>query len=515
MAIYCGFFNSNNQDRLYSAEDMTKPYELLVSNGVFATPQGTPSNYLQVYATAPASMNVTVKAGRGIFFDKWFINDADLTLTVDAPNPTLPRIDSVVARVDKSSAVRAGSIIIKKGTPASSPVAPTLENGANGAKEYRLANILVGANVVSLTQAKITDTRGGSECGWVTSLVQQVDTSTLYIQWQTAFDEWFRDVKETLSTATLIRSYNSHYKTTGAAETVIPIQIIQYNRNLDILQVYINGLMLIKDVEYTVNDNSQITLTDDVARGTDIAFVVYKSIDGSDAETVVSQVNALQNLVNVIKITDNTGTVKLRAESGEDVLAKFIAGGRGFHTMYSATGAINSPASGAFRYFGHLTTSTAGAEIAWIFGMQTDGSVYSNYCYSGTWRGWRPLYEKSPAALWIGQQFMNAASTVYPSKPLSECAHGWVLVWSDYDDDTKEKNNYNAVTFCVPKKNASGNNWNGSSFMCMLPVIVREDGTFDFTCKQVYIYDDHITGFASNATGTLNRGVILSAVYEY
>ncbi len=515
MAIYCGFFNSQNQDRRYSAEDMTKPYELLVSNGVFATQQGTPSNYLQVYATTPASMNVTVKAGRGIFFDKWFINDADLTLTVDASNPTLPRIDSIVVRVDKTTAVRAGSIIIKKGTASSSPVAPAIENGSSGVKEYRLANIRIDANAVSISQSKITDMRGSSDCGWVTSLVQQVDTSTLYVQWQDAFDEWFRDVKETLSTATLIRSYNSNYKTTGAAETVIPIQIPQFNQNLDILQVYINGLMLIKGVEYTIDDNTQITLTDDVARGTTVAFVVYKSIDGSDAETVVSLVTTLQTTLNATKITDNTGTVKLRAESGEDVLAKFIAGGRGFHTMYSATGALNTPASGAFRYFGHITTSTAGAEIAYIFGMQTDGSVWSNYCYSGTWRGWRPLYEKSPSALWMGESFMNASATIYPSKQLSDCAHGWVLVWSDYDDDTKEKNNYNAVTFCVPKKNASGNNWNGSSFMCMLPVIVREDGTFDFTCKQVYVYNDHITGFASNATGTLNRGVILSAVYEY
>lgn len=515
MAIYCGFFNSVNSDRLYSAEDMNKPYELLVSNGVFATQQGTPSNYLQVYATTPASMSVVIKAGRGIFFDKWFINDADMSLTLDAANPTLSRIDSVVVRIDTTTSGRVGSIALKKGTPSSSPVAPAILDGTTGVKEYRLANILISPAAVSISQASITDTRGTADCGWVTSLVQQVDTSTLYIQWQTAFDEWFREIKETLATNTLIRSYDSHYTTATQGETVIPINIPQFNRNLDILQVYINGLMLIKGVEYTINSDSQITLTDDVDRGTIIAFVVYKSIDGSDAETVVSQVNALQNLVNVTKITDNTGTVKLRAESGENVLAKFIAGGRGFHTMYSATGALNSPASGAFRYFGHVTTSTAGSEIAWIYGMQTDGSVYSNYCYSGTWRGWRPLYEKSPAALWVGSSFMNAAATIYPSKPLSDCAHGWVLVWSDYDDDTKEKNNYNAVTFCVPKKNASGNNWNGSSFMCLLPVIVREDGTFDFTCKQIYIYDDRIVGFASNATGTLNRGVILSAIYEY
>ncbi len=509
--IYCGFFNSENKDRLYYAEDMNKPYELLVSNGVFATPKGTPSNYLQTYASNPNSMNVIVKAGRGIFFDKWFISDTDVVFTIDAAEPTLNRIDSIVARVDKTSAVRAGSIIVKKGTPNSNPTPPTIETGGAGVKEYRLANIYVGAGTVSISQSNITDQRGSADCGWVTSLIEQVDTSTLYIQWQTAFDDWFSSIKETLSTSTLIRSYNSVYKTTVQDETEIPINISQFNRNLDILQVYINGLMLIKDVEYTVVDNTKITLTAPVDKGTPISFVIYKSIDGSDAETVVQQVYELQNIVNASKITNDNGGVKLSVASGVSVLTTFANAGVGFHTMYSANGAIDVPKTGAYRLFGQMTEATYG----WIIALQADGSVYSNYLNGGTWRGWKPLFEMSPTALYTGATFMNAAANIRPSKKLSECAHGWLLVWSDYDDATGTANQYDNVTTLVPKLNGVANDWNGSSLLCMLPTDVTEAGVATVCVKRIYIYDDHITGYAGNSTGAAARDVVLRAIYEY
>lgn len=604
MAIYCGFFNSQNKDRLYTAEDMTKPYELLVSNGVFATQEGTPSNYLQVYASDPASMNITVKAGRGIFYDKWFINDADMVITIDQAEPTLNRIDTIVVRVDKTATVRNGSIIVKKGTPSSSPVAPSIETGDYGIKEYRLANIYVAARSVSIAQKSITDMRGSADCPWVTSLVQQVDTSTLFIQWQEAFDDWFGTVKETLATSTLIRSYNSSYTTGAQDETSIPINISQFNRYLDILQVYVNGLMLIKDVEYTVVDDTKITLTLPVDKGTPVSFVVYKSVDGSDAETVVQQVYELQNIVSASKITNDTGGVKLSITSG-DLLASFKGLGKGFHTIlasnnvtnipqsgqyyrcfghitdvpygwiiavsdngkafvnfatgestwtgwkeltnstqitnddgdveisisssvlsvldafknagvgvhtiYSAAGVLGAPAQGAFRYIGHLT----GEGNGWLMAFQANGSVFANYLVGEEWKGWKTIYNSNPSALWTGQSFMDESANITPSKRLSECANGWLLLWSDYDDSTSTANTYDNVTTMVPKLNGVQNDWNGSSLLCMIPTDVTAEGVATTCVKRVYIYDDHITGFAGNNVGAAARDVVLRAIYEY
>lgn len=192
MAIKCGYFNSKSGDRQYSAEDMNKPFNHVISNGVFATQQGTPSDYLQVFAGS--GMSVTVNEGYGMFKNKWFESDSGIALTLEASEVVLLRIDSIVVRIDETESVRSASIYVKKGTPASSPVAPTMEI-TEQVHEYRLADIMVNANVTELNQSNITDRRGSADCPWVTSLVQQVDTSTLFNQFEDAFYNWFDTVQ--------------------------------------------------------------------------------------------------------------------------------------------------------------------------------------------------------------------------------------------------------------------------------------------------------------------------------
>lgn len=305
--IECGFFNSVDKDRTYSADEMGRPYELLVSNGVFATQNGAPSDYLQVYADN--GMNVVVKPGRGIFKDKWLINNNEMSLTIDAAEVTLTRIDSVIVKIDTSESVRAGTIEIKKGTPASSPVAPTMERSLD-IHEYRLANITIGPQVTEITQKNITDMRGSADCPWVTSLVQQVDTSTLLVQWQDAyqtyyaeneetFNTWFQEVKDTAGTLTLIRMYSGYHETTEESQTVIPIDMEQFNNALDILQVYINGLLAIEGVDYSIASipAESITLLNPVDIGTIVSFNVIKSSDATVTDTMAQQVVDLETKV--------------------------------------------------------------------------------------------------------------------------------------------------------------------------------------------------------------------------
>ena len=205
--IECGFFDSVNDDRLYSAEDMNRPYKRLISNGVFATQQGTPSTDLQVI-TAIDGMNIIVKKGEGRIGEKWYENPSDIVITVPINNDIVPRIDSVIAQVDNLQNGRVGNIVYREGNPNSNPQPPEINTNEN-VIEMRLANIYVSRTAREIGQEVITDLRGSSECPWITSLIKQVDTSVLYNQWQAAyqkyyddqgeeFTDWFNSVKEVL-----------------------------------------------------------------------------------------------------------------------------------------------------------------------------------------------------------------------------------------------------------------------------------------------------------------------------
>jgi len=69
----------------------------------------------------------------------------------------------------------------------------------------------------------------------------------------------------------------SNYTTTGET-TEIPINISSFNKNTDILFVYINGLKAIENTKYTISsDSSKITLTSSILADQVIEFVVIKN----------------------------------------------------------------------------------------------------------------------------------------------------------------------------------------------------------------------------------------------
>lgn len=189
--VDAGFFDAIDGDRKYSAEDMNRPYRKLISNGVFATPKGTPSDFLQVFA-ARDGMNIIVSTGYAFIGDKWFENPSDLMITLTQNSEVLTRIDSIIAQVDKSQPERKGNIVYRKGSASSNPIHPNI-NTEEDIAEFRLADIRISPSCVEITQDLITDCRGSDECPWVTSLLYQVDTSTLYAQWQAAYKKYYED----------------------------------------------------------------------------------------------------------------------------------------------------------------------------------------------------------------------------------------------------------------------------------------------------------------------------------
>lgn len=161
--IRSGFFNSVDGDRKYNASKYAEYFASFIGNGVFPTP----TDGLQVVSND--DMTVTVKMGKAWIDGYIMINDDDYILTVDPADGLLNRIDRVVARLDTVD--REIRVEIKKGTFASTPVAPTLQRDAD-AYELGIADLAINAGVVSIFQASITDLRSNSEfCGKVDSII--------------------------------------------------------------------------------------------------------------------------------------------------------------------------------------------------------------------------------------------------------------------------------------------------------------------------------------------------------
>lgn len=332
--VLAGFFDSVNKDRLYTADQMNRPYKRIISNGVFATPAGTPSTDLQVLS-GNDGMNIIVKKGEGLFADKWFENSADLAITVPNNTSITPRRDSVIVQVDKRTSGRIGRIVYRTGEPSSNPVPPNV-NTVTNVIEYRIANIYVAPGAVFIGQDAIVDLRGSSECPWVTHLIKQVDTSALFAQWEAAynnyynkstsdfeeyealrqaeFDQFLENLTSELSVATNIIMLNSNYISQNEV-TNVPIGIPSYDPTTDVLQVYINGLRVTEGLNYTLNsNNTSIDLTVSITAGQAVNFLVLKSVIAADIQTTVTMIQALDD-----KLADfmaDSGWVNFILENG-------------------------------------------------------------------------------------------------------------------------------------------------------------------------------------------------------
>lgn len=329
-----GFFDAINYDRTYSADDMNKPYSRVIADGVFATNSGTPSTDLQV-VSAGTGMEITVQKGQGIFASKWFENPSSVIITVPNNTTLYPRFDCVLVQVDKRQSGRVGNIVYRTGTPASNPQYPAINTVAN-VVEYAIAYVYVAAGANAINNDAITDLRGSSSCPWVTGLITQVDTSTLWTQYQAAYEnyyntatadfenytskqreaweEFLQSLTEELTVSTNVILLSSNYTATGSA-TLIPINIPSYNPNTDILQVFINGLLAVENTDYTVNSNAQnITLTTAIKAGNDINFLVFKSVISADIESTVTMIRALDDKLS--KFMADSGWINFILESG-------------------------------------------------------------------------------------------------------------------------------------------------------------------------------------------------------
>lgn len=163
-------------DRAVDSAFLRKVFAQYFSDGVFYSS----ANALQV--VADTGMQVAVEPGSCHIQGAIGIETNRRTLVVQAAEE-MDRIDTVVARLDLSLAVRSIDLYVVKGTAAESPQAPALTRDST-IWELGLANLFVTKNVTTISQQRITDTRlDTSRCGQVGAPVQPpFDTEAFFSQ---------------------------------------------------------------------------------------------------------------------------------------------------------------------------------------------------------------------------------------------------------------------------------------------------------------------------------------------
>lgn len=354
-----GFFDSIGGDRKYSADDIGNYFVKLISDGVFATP----ATALQVQANN--GMTVQVTAGWGFIKCHWLNNNAPLLLTLDAADPILSRTDRIVMRLDTTG--RLCELAVKKGTSGSTS-APTLTRVDGGIWELSLAQIAVAPGVSEITQAAITDERADtSVCGYVTGLIDQIDTTNLFAQFNAAFTTWFDDIKDDIKSATIMIDLHSRY-IASVGDTNVPINISAYNSTLDIISVYINGMRLQAGVDYT-SDSYYVYLSQAVTvDNTPIDIEVFKSTDTSAAESIVAFVVALENRVQALENRMGGMTLRQITRAAYDELT--TKDNNTVYYVHDVNGKIT-------QYLGDVEMSSGKSTVG-TFTALTEGTAISN-----------------------------------------------------------------------------------------------------------------------------------------
>ena len=174
MSFSYGFFNAQNLDRVYTAEDFTAYLSSLICNGILDT-------YRQCFAPTAKNLSVTFGTGKAWIDGHYFISDTlhtiDLSSYVDE---SLNRYVAIGIYCDRST--RTCGIRILPGTAANDPVIPTFTNN-NVTTYLTLAAVRLRAGATELTAEDVIDYREDeSKCGYCKCILGKCKVTEMLVK---------------------------------------------------------------------------------------------------------------------------------------------------------------------------------------------------------------------------------------------------------------------------------------------------------------------------------------------
>lgn len=148
MATQYGFFNKGATDPTYQAAQFDQFIDLLFDSGVVP-------NYFNQLAVAVtgAGLSVTVATGGAVVNGGYYVNDAPITLAVDAEGAGTNRYDRIIIR--KTVATKIIEAVVLKGASAASPTIPALTQNS-AVWEIALKTVYIASGAVTLIAGNLT-----------------------------------------------------------------------------------------------------------------------------------------------------------------------------------------------------------------------------------------------------------------------------------------------------------------------------------------------------------------------
>lgn len=295
-------------DRNYNADDISSFFSIIWENGIV-------KDGLKVEA-ANDGLKINVNVGYAAIKGKGYQNDSIKQFTLNtAPTGSNPRYDYIVLRYNKNVGVRETKLYLVEGT-STIPTAATL-NRSGDIYELMLAYIKVDPNVTSITQAKITDTRGNTSlCGWFTAVK--------------GYDNYYDAIVQQYESVTTLQTAGTNVLTN------IPSDL--YNDQYSLIEVYTNG---IKEAQsnYTFTTSGayiQINFTAAKAAGTKVIVDLGNFLDGEGLSTAIAGYNQFTADVTILK-NKNEYTYLCNGVNDNvligDIVRAFLQGGTDYGTM--------------------------------------------------------------------------------------------------------------------------------------------------------------------------------------
>ncbi len=174
MAFSYGFFNAQNLDRVYTAEDFMAYLSSLICNGILDT-------YRQCFAPTVKNLSVTFGTGKAWINGHYLISD---TLhTVDCASYVDESLDRyVVIALFCDLSTRTCGLRIQPGIAATEPVIPSFTNN-NVTTYLTLAAVRLRAGATELTAEDVIDYREDeSKCGYCKCILGKCKVTEMLVK---------------------------------------------------------------------------------------------------------------------------------------------------------------------------------------------------------------------------------------------------------------------------------------------------------------------------------------------